>query len=130
VLLNFWATWCGPCSEEMPMLVEAEREYRSRGVVFIGASLDGRKTRRNVPEFVKTYQISFPIWVGATGDDLAALDMGVVVPSTAFTDSDGRIAARVQGAIHREELKERLEGLLGDRSTPAPQLLLRHPGGD
>ena len=57
-------------------------------------------------------------------------DMGVVVPSTAFTDSDGRIAARVQGAIHREELKERLEGLLGDRSTPAPQLLLRHPGGD
>ena len=119
-----------PVLRKCPTLVEAEREYRSRGVVFIGASLDGRKTRRNVPEFVKTYQISFPIWVGATGDDLAALDMGVVVPSTAFTDSDGRIAARVQGAIHREELKERLEGLLGERSTAAPQLLLRHPGGD
>src|SRR5689334_22470960 len=40
VVLNFWATWCEPCAEEMPRLVSAETEYRSRGVVFIGASLD------------------------------------------------------------------------------------------
>src|SRR5438034_11803474 len=51
VVLNFWATWCSSCTEEMPMLVEAEKEYGARGVIFIGAAVDERKTRRNVPEF-------------------------------------------------------------------------------
>src|SRR4051812_11407652 len=49
VVLNFWATWCGPCNAEMPLLVDAEKEYGSRGVAFIGASLDDSKTKRNVP---------------------------------------------------------------------------------
>src|SRR5436305_11823937 len=43
VVLNFWATWCGPCKAEMPMLVEAEKTYGGRGIVFIAASLDEAK---------------------------------------------------------------------------------------
>src|SRR5215470_6785816 len=50
VLLNFWATWCVPCRAEMPMLVEAQKEYGPRGVVFIGVSLDDRQTRPKVPD--------------------------------------------------------------------------------
>src|SRR5580704_18781688 len=49
VVLNFWATWCAPCRDEIPMLVEMEKEYRSRGVVFIGASLDEERTSRQIP---------------------------------------------------------------------------------
>src|SRR5579885_134033 len=60
VLLNFWATWCVPCNVEMPLLVEAERQYRSRDVVFLGVSLDDSKTVRQIPEFLKKYSVAYP----------------------------------------------------------------------
>src|ERR1017187_6028916 len=84
VVLNFWATWCGPCREEMPMMVEAEKVWGPKGVVFIGASLDDNKSRKNIPAFLKEFGISFPIWTGATLDDLAKLHFGGAVPDTAF----------------------------------------------
>ncbi len=128
VVLNFWATWCGPCTREMPLLVATEREYASRGVAFIGASLDDWKTRKNVPKFVNEYKVSFPVWVGATGDDLAKLGMEDGLPATAFIDQDGHIVARVLGEISKGELVERLEWLVGNRATPAPLGLVRHSG--
>jgi hypothetical protein len=112
----------------MPLLVATEREYRSRGVAFIGASLDDWKTRKNVPKFVNEYQVSFPVWVGATGDDLAKFRMGEGLPATAFIDQDGHIVARVLGEISKGELVERLEWLVGNRATPAPLELVRHSG--
>ncbi len=128
VVLNFWATWCAPCNEEMPRLISAEKQYRSSGVLFIGASLDDRKSRRKVTQFVSTYQMSFPVWIGATGEDLARFGMGDAVPSTAFIDRDGRIVERVEGSILPDELEERIEWLLGDRTTPGPQPLIKHLG--
>lgn len=128
VVLNFWATWCGPCNEEMPMIVEMEREYRSRGVIFIAASLDDSKTKSRIPAFLSKYQVEFPVWYGATGDDLANLGMGEAVPDTAFIDQEGRIVARVLGQMRKEELKERLDWLTGDRAGAAPPPLVKHLG--
>ena len=64
VVLNFWATWCVPCNDEMPMLVEMEKAYAARGVVFIGASLDDAKTKAKIPAFVAEHRIGFPglVW--------------------------------------------------------------------
>jgi thiol-disulfide isomerase/thioredoxin len=126
VVLNFWATWCEPCNAEMPMLVEMEKRYADRGVVFIGASLDDSKTKSKIPEFLAKYQIGFPIWSGAVADDLDKLKLGVAVPATAFIDADGHIVARILGQAKSEEVKERLDWLTGDSSAPAPAALLKH----
>ena len=129
VVLNFWATWCGPCREEMPRLVEAEKEYAPRGVVFLGASLDDEKTQKNIPGFVRDHGIDFSIWVGASADDLDKLSMGPAVPATAFVDQDGRIVARVSGEVRMEEIKERLDWLVQGKIGPAPQAQVVHLEG-
>ena len=126
VVLNFWATWCVPCRDEMPMFVEVEKQWSTKGVIFIAASLDDKKSVKAVPAFVQKYKIDFPVWTGTTGDDLDHLKMGDAVPDTAFLDEDGLIVARVQGEIKKAELIERLEWLTSDRKGPAPQALIRN----
>ena len=126
VALNFWATWCGPCRHEIPLLVEMEKEYGSRNVVFVGASLDDARTSGQIPDFVARYGIKYPIWYGATGDDVARLGLGGAVPDTVFLDQEGQIVARVLGQIRKEEIKERLDWLLGERTGTAPEALVKH----
>jgi thiol-disulfide isomerase/thioredoxin len=126
VVLNFWATWCVPCQEEMPMLVEAESVWGPKGVVFLGASLDEKSTRKNIPGFLKKFQVAFPVWLGATAADLDKLGMGDAVPDTAFLDQEGIIFARVQGETTRAEIDERLAWITSNRTGPAPSALVRH----
>jgi thiol-disulfide isomerase/thioredoxin len=126
VVLNFWATWCIPCTAEIPMLVQAEREYGSKGVVFIAASVDEGKSKNGVPDFASRFHVEFPVLLDATMRDLLRLGMGRAVPATAFLDQEGHIVSRVQGQMREEELKERLDWLLGDRSRPAPQGIVKH----
>jgi thiol-disulfide isomerase/thioredoxin len=126
VVLNFWATWCGPCKEEMPMYVSVAKEWAAKGIVFIAASLDDKGSQKNIPAFLKQYEIDFSVWKGATGDDLAHLEMGEAVPDTAFIDEEGTILFRVQGEIKKAELLERLDWLAGDRKGPAPKALLHN----
>jgi thiol-disulfide isomerase/thioredoxin len=126
VVLNFWATWCVPCNVEMPMLVDLEKQYAARDIAFIGASLDDAKTKSNIPEFVSKHHIAFPVWYGATADDLDQLKLGGAVPATVFLDSEGRVVARILGQARLEELRERLEWLLGDHTGTPPESLVRH----
>lgn len=125
VLLNFWATWCGPCNEEMPLLVKIEKEYSAKGTVFIGASLD-EAHREKIAESAKRYNVPYPIWMGATADDLERFHLGQTVPATVFLSQDGAVLFRVSGEIRESELRERLDWLLSDRSSPAPASFLDH----
>lgn len=126
VVLNFWATWCGPCHDEMPMMVAFSRQYPASRVVFIGASVDGSRTRGKVPAFIERYHVTYPVWVGATAGDLHRLHMGDAVPATAFIDQNGEIVARVLGQMRPEELTQRLAWLLYQGSGSAPPALVVH----
>src|SRR6266849_2586885 len=129
VVLNFWATWCVPCRAEMPMFVEMEKEYQRRGVVFVAASLDDRETRPKIPDFIAEFNIGFPVLVGASTMDLDDLKLGQALPATAFLDQEGRIVARVIGQAQKNDWKERLDCLTGDRSGPAPAPVVQHMTG-
>jgi thiol-disulfide isomerase/thioredoxin len=124
VVLNFWATWCKPCREEMPILVSLDHRYRERGVQFIAASADDKSTRRKVPDFARRQRIRFPVWLGATTDDLERFGLGDSLPSTVVIDRNGAVAGRILGMVSNADLQARIEWLLGDRQgAPPPQLV-------
>ncbi|HWP84173.1 MAG TPA: TlpA disulfide reductase family protein [Terriglobia bacterium] len=121
VVLNFWATWCGPCAKEMPIFVEAQKRYGPRGVVILAASLDAEETKAQIPEFMQKYKMNFPVLVGATVDHLHLLAMGDGLPGTVFLDAEGRVFARIFGEAKKKDVFERIEWLLGERKGKNPK---------
>ncbi len=120
VVLNFWATWCKPCREEIPILVSLDSRYRERGVEFIAASADDSSTQKHVAAFANRLKVNFPVWVGATMDDIKRLGLGGAIPATVIIDRNGAIVGRILGPASNADLQKRIEWLLGDRQTPAP----------
>ena len=123
VVLNFWASWCGPCKDEMPLLAALEKQYAARGVVVRAASLDENKSK--AAAFVQAHAIETAVWYGATADDLDRLKLGNAVPATAFLDAEGHIVARILGEARETELRERLDWLTGQSAAP-PEPLVNH----
>jgi cytochrome c biogenesis protein CcmG/thiol:disulfide interchange protein DsbE len=128
IVLNFWATWCGPCAEEMPWLAEVEKTYGDRGVAVIAVSLDDAKSQAKIPRFMQKKKINFPVWLGGTTDDLDRFGLGESLPATAFIDRDGRIVGRVLGMLRKRDLKHRVEWLLGKQQGDPPQPLVNNLG--
>ncbi len=126
IVLNFWATWCVPCREEMPMLVKAAQANTDANLLFIAAAVDDPKSTAKVPEAAKAYSISFPVWTGISGETLFRLSKAEAVPATVFVDRDGSIQAQVSGQITAEELRSRIAWLTGDRTGPKPTAFVSH----
>ncbi len=126
VVLNFWATWCGPCNAEMPLLVSAANSYATQHVAFVGASVDAHDTQNKVANYVHKLRITYPIWMDATDNEMKRLQLGNSVPCTAFIDAEGIVRARILGQMRPEELEERIDWLLRDRRSSAPPTLVTH----
>lgn len=111
VLVNFWATWCGPCVEEMPLLERWHREAGDRLQV-IGVALDDPE---EVRRFVADTGVSYPILLDAPGPTDASVRFGDtrgVLPYSVLIDARGRIIDRQMGSFHEESLKEWLAPVL------------------
>jgi len=116
VVVNFWATWCGPCQGEMPAFSEVHSEYRDRGVEVIGAANEAMSARDSVADFVRRLEIGFPIWMEASADHMEAFGVGIALPATVIVDRQGRVAARIVGATDAAHLRSILDRLLSETS--------------
>jgi thiol-disulfide isomerase/thioredoxin len=126
VVLNFWATWCGPCREELPLLSNLSSAYAGKKVRFIAASADEEKNRAKVDRFLSSNNLlSMEVWTGADLDMLERAGLGNELPATLILDEQGEIVARVLGQAHQEDIEQPLKWLLGGKVGPAPPAITK-----
>ncbi len=110
VLLNFWATWCVPCVQEMPLLEELSQRLKARGLIVLGVSLDEEGWRAIVP-FLTRNDIRYSIAVPSQNMLEPPYDEIQALPSSLLIDRSGRIAAVHPGVIDRS-IEAQIEKLL------------------
>jgi thiol-disulfide isomerase/thioredoxin len=125
VVLNFWATWCGPCREEMPRLSRLGKEYTSRNVHVVAISIDERKDQSRIPGILRDGHLDLDVWIGGNTWIMSGFGLSDVVPATVILDERGNIVSRIIGEAGEDDLRRRLDWLIGGRNGTAPEPVLR-----
>ena len=110
LVVDFWATWCGPCRTEIPGYVALQKKYRDAGLVVIGVSLD-QQGPGVVKKFITTQKVDYQIVMG-TDEVVEAFGGMDAIPTTFIIDRDGNIRDRKVGAEPAEEFEGRLKEFL------------------
>jgi thiol-disulfide isomerase/thioredoxin len=118
-VINFWATWCAPCREEMPHFVKLQTRYGTRGVTFLGVAIDRAE---RVARFAAEIGVNYPLLLA----DMSLLGLasrignrGEVLPFTLVLDRSAKIAARRTGIYTEEALAAILDGVVSSPRSPA-----------
>jgi peroxiredoxin len=110
VLLNFWATWCPPCKEEMPWFVDLQQRYGAQGLQVIGVAMDD-SDQKKIESFAKQLGVNYPVLLGKESTAHAYGDVQFL-PDTFYIGRDGKIVSHVQGLINRKEIEEQVKKAL------------------
>lgn len=116
VLLNFWATWCGPCKVEMPWFVELQKQYGPQGLEIVGVALDD-SSRETISKFAKDMGVNYLILQGqdAVGDAYGTMGL----PTSFFIDRNGKIVEAGSGLLARSEIEGDIKKALAANSSAA-----------
>ena len=116
VVLNFWATWCGPCKIEMPWIIELQKQYADQGLVVLGVAMD--EDQKDVPKFAKDMGVNYPVLLG--NEQVADLYGGIqALPTTYYIGRDGKIVERVFGLAGHKEIEANIKAALSEGSAAA-----------
>jgi len=125
VVVNFWATWCVPCQDELPRLAKLASSYADKPVAFVLISIDEPKDRAKIPAALERLHITQETWVGGNTDIMANFGLGDIVPGTAVLDERGEIVARVMGEARDEDVQAAVDWLLHGKSGTPPAALTK-----
>ncbi len=111
VLLDFWATWCGPCKLEIPWFVEFQNKYGAQGLQVVGVSVDD--TLDKLKPYVASMKMNYIVLQGLGHDDMQDA-FGPIwgIPVTVVISRDGRICAKHTGMSSKESFEKEIKGLL------------------
>ncbi len=110
ILLNFWATWCPPCKLEIPAFVELERQYKDKGLVILGVSIDDPIDK--LPPFAKEYDVNYPLLVGQDREDIQdAYGPMFGIPVSVLIGRNGKVCGKHMGLVSadRDAIKQQFE---------------------
>ena len=110
VVLNFWATWCGPCRREIPGFMEVYNQYKDKGVVIVGVSLD-QEGWEVVRPYIDRAKITYPIVVG-DGELAEAYQLPNAIPATYIVDKKGNITKSHVGYMSKSDLEGAVKSVL------------------
>jgi cytochrome c-type biogenesis protein len=112
IALDFWATWCVPCREEVPIFNEMQRKYKDRGFEVMAVAVDSGDEA--IKKFIKDYSIEYKVAVGST-EQGTAFDPFPGLPKTIIIDRQGRIRAKHLGYTPKEEFDHEIEKLVSEQ---------------
>ena len=111
VLVNFWATWCGPCKYEIPMFVDLQQRYGAQGLNFLGISVDDPV--EELKPFVDQYKMNYPVLVGLGREEVQeAYGPMVGIPVTVVVGRDGNVCTRYFGLRPKDRFEADIKALL------------------